>query len=106
MSTKLNELVKGRVVVYYTDERVKEMLSTKEKCCLASQRMIVKRMEDNNMDITQIHHADKPNGTIDMILEFTGPKYNLDELHDNLKKLQDVDIGIGGIGVFTPEEIN
>lgn len=106
MSTELNELVKGRVVVHYTNDRVKEMLSIKEKCCLASQRMIVKRMDDMNMDISKIHHADKPNGTIDLIIEFKGPNYNLDKLRKEFKELQDMDIGIGGIGVFTPDEVN
>ncbi len=106
MSTDLNQHVKGSLVLRYTDDRVKEMLKIKEKCCLPTQRMVIEQLKNYDMEIKKIHHADKPNGTIDIIFEFIGPKYNLLKLRDSVKHLQNLDVGIGGIGVLTPLEIS
>ncbi|WOV93844.1 MAG: hypothetical protein R1F52_04245 [Candidatus Nitrosoabyssus spongiisocia] len=101
MSTEL-ESAEGRVIVRYTDERVKEMLNIREKCCFSTQQMIIEQMKKNGLTIGKIRHADKPNGIIDIIIKFTGQKQNLMQLRKDITNLQNEDIGIEGIGVYTP----
>lgn len=103
-ATVVSKSVEGRVIVNYDADRVQDMLKIKDRFSIATERLVLEQIIDQGMKIDKVQHANKPNGIVDLILEFSGPRNGLISLYHHLKEIQNTNLGIGKIDIYLPEK--
>ena len=102
VSTTDRQYIEGRVIVNYNEARVEDMKKIKENFCIATEKMVIEQISDEGMKVNEINHANNPNGVVDLVLKFNGPRNNLSDLYSHLKKIEKPELGIGKIDIYLP----